>query len=116
MSRSGMFLRKPKRQKPPREVRLAGTFWNGEPTKCTKVKVTMGPAPENWWCAGMEGTVRDAVRIEYHGDVFYIDNEGGFTVGDEEARPGDGWLKVTLGMGGPDYRHGQISNCTEVEG
>jgi hypothetical protein len=119
-----MFLRKPKHQKPSRELRMAGTYWNGEPAICRRVKVIMGPADPAWWCASMEGETRDAVRIEYRGEVFYIDNQGGFEaeimglrgaiLGTRATKPGDGWLKVTLGMGGPAYAHASIQNCTEI--
>ena len=128
-----MFLKKPKRQKPlslaafqSRQQRgRSRTFWNGEPAECTRVRVVMGQAEPGWWCAGMEGTIRDAVKIVYRRQTFYIDNEGGFgsnevlaefngqRIRDHVAKPGDGWLKVTLGMGSPEYAHASITNCEE---
>jgi hypothetical protein len=111
-----MFCKRPKKNpKIAREIRMARTFWNGEPTLCRRVRVRLdAPIPTAWWCAGMEGTERDAVRIDYHGEVFYIDNQGGDPREPHAFRSGDGWLKVTLGMGGPDYGHAAIRNCTEI--
>jgi hypothetical protein len=121
-----MFLKKPKRVKPfSRAARMSHTFWNGEPAECSKVKVVMGAAKPGWWCEGMEGQIREAVKVVYRGQTFYIDNQGGFGGVEEEAdfdgrhvlssemRPGDGWLKVTVGMGSPSYRHAGIQNCEE---
>jgi hypothetical protein len=71
------------------------TYWNGEPCKATKVVVVVGKAPRpTWWCARFEGEKRAAVKVEYEGEVFYLDNEGG-----------TGWLKVTEGKGGPHCGH-----------
>jgi len=114
VSRSRMFLKKPKRLKIPRSIRMLRTYWNGEPAECRKVRVRMGPAEPTWWCAGMEGQIREAVRVDYRGDVFYIDNEG-IPKSDGHINPGDGWLKVTLGMGAPGYRHASISICVELD-
>jgi hypothetical protein len=67
------------------------TYWNGEPAECRIVRVVVGPAPlESWWCAKLAGTVRDAVRVDYNGDTFYLDNEDG-----------RGWTKVTSRRGSP---------------
>jgi len=84
------------------------TYWNGEETPCRRVMVVVGkPEKPTWWCAELEGTIREAVEISYTRPVrvfgnpdasetgkFYIDNENG-----------SGWLKVTRGFGGPEWGH-----------
>lgn len=88
------------------DVRLhtESTFWNGEPTHCRKVRVIVGPSPrKTWWCAGLQGTVRDAVEVNYHGEVFYLDNPG-----PPAANPHEGWLKVTKGHGSPQWAHHEL--------
>jgi hypothetical protein len=81
------------------------TFWNYEPTPARKVRVIVGacPVPTYWW-AGLEGTERAAVEVNYHGDRFYLDNEDG-----------SGWAKVTQGRGGPDWGHSELSVVTNVK-
>lgn len=72
------------------------TYWNGEPAEARKVRVIVGPAPKpTWWCAKFEGQEREAVEVKQHGETFYLDNEG----------DNSGWLKVTKGMGSPQYMH-----------
>ena len=40
------------------------TYWNGEPTPCTKVRVIVGKSPvPTWWCAALAGTEREAVLV-----------------------------------------------------
>lgn len=78
------------------------TWWNGEPCKARIVHVIVGHSDRpTWWCASLEGTVREAVEIEY-GDfpLAYIDNDAW---DDHEA--GEGWRKVTIGRGSPQYGH-----------
>lgn len=72
------------------------TYWNGEPTPCWKVIVVVGRAPDaTCWFVEFEGRVRKAVEVCYEPEnPFYLDNEDG-----------EGWNKVTLGMGSPDLRH-----------
>lgn len=71
------------------------TFWNGEPTPARIVRVIVGPSPrETWWCAKLEGAEREAVEVNYHGEIFYLDNEDG-----------SGWNKVTAGHGSPQSGH-----------
>jgi hypothetical protein len=79
---------------------LEQTFWNGELTPCKKVSIVVGKAPvPTWWFHGLEGTVRKAVEIQYKKEApFYIDDEDGV-----------GWLKVTLGRGGPDWGHSSLA-------
>lgn len=59
--------------------------------------------PSGWWCAGMEGTLREAVRVEYGAEKFYLDNENG-----------SAWLKVTKGKGSPEYGHSSLPVASEV--
>ena len=71
------------------------TFWNYEPTPARKVRVVVGKSPKpTWWCADIEGQERDAVEVNYHGTIHYLDNEDG-----------SGWNKVTSGRGGPEWEH-----------
>lgn len=83
-------------------------YWNGLPTIVRRVVVEVGTfdrpddvAPEHWrpWCAGLEGTTRNAVLVvldgvNYGGGVTYLDNEDG-----------SGYAKVTEGHGGPAWPH-----------
>ncbi len=80
------------------------TFWNYEPTPARIVRVIVGPAAKpTFWHAGLEGTEREAVEVNYHGDVFYLDNED-----TSFQKAGQGWFKVTQGRGGPDWGHADI--------
>lgn len=91
---------------PDRELPLSlvATFWNGERTPARKVRVRVGTVPvKTWWCAGMEGTVRDAVEITYHDTKFYLDDEDGI-----------GWEKVTTGHGGPRSYSRSLPDDSEV--
>jgi hypothetical protein len=82
------------------------TFWNYEPTPCRKVRVIVGECPvDTWWCAKIVGHEREAVEVSYGNNLFYLDNEHG-----------EGWDKVTIGRGGPDYGHSSIPNARLVEG
>lgn len=81
------------------------TFWNYEPTPARIVRVIVGPSPvETWWCAKLEGSEREAVEVNYHGDKFYLDNEDG-----------QGWAKVTKGRGGPDWGHSSLPVVSVVQ-
>lgn len=79
------------------------TFWNGEPCQAKIVRVIVGKAPRpTWWCAPYEGQEREAVRIDYDGQTFYIDNEGGW-----------GWDKVKTG-GSPLVGHKSLPVAREL--
>ena len=75
------------------------TYWNYEQgVPARKCRVIVGPSPVNtWWCAKLEGTEREAVEVNYHGGLFYLDNEDG-----------GGWNKVTAGRGGPEWGHSEL--------
>jgi hypothetical protein len=84
----------------------AVTFWNGERTPARVVRVIVGtPMRPTWWFAGLEGTEREAVRVDYLGDTFYLDNVDG-----------SGWCKVTCGHGSPQYGHRDLTIAREVAG
>lgn len=71
------------------------TYWNGEPANCRIVNVQVGKAAKKtFWFSKLEGTVREAIQVKIKGESFLIDNENG-----------EGWLKVTVGRGGPHYGH-----------
>ncbi len=79
------------------KLKTEKTYWNGEPCHAYIVKVVVGKSLRpTWWCAGLEGQQREAVRVEYGEQVFYLDNE----------TPGwSGWDKVTKGHGSPSIGH-----------
>lgn len=80
------------------------TYWNGEPCSARKVRVSVGHALRpTWWCAGLEGTIRQAVEVTYGERVFFLDNEDG-----------SGWWKVTSGKGSPGAYHAGLPNDSEV--
>ena len=82
---------------------MTATYWNGEPCKATIVRVIVGPAMKpTYWYAGLEGTKREAVKVEYYDQTFYIDNEGG-----------KGWWKVTKGRGSPSYGHSSLPDASK---
>jgi hypothetical protein len=52
--------------------------WNGENCEAQTGTVIVGTVPvRTWWCAGLEGQRRKCVRVDYKGDVFYLDDEDG---------------------------------------
>lgn len=76
-------------------IAIADARWNNEPCAARIVTVTVGTVLRpTWWCAGLEGTRREAVEVTYHGAVFYLDNE-------DDA----GVDKVTIGRGLPNWGH-----------
>ncbi len=82
------------------------TYWNGEPCAAERCEVIVGwSSTPTWWCADLEGTKRQAVRVHYAGNVFYLDNEDG-----------SGWAKVTEGHGSPNVASRSLPNSsTRVE-
>lgn len=89
---------------PPVQPRKVKTYWNGEPANCRRVVVRVGTVERpTWWCAGMEGTEREAVEVNYCNQTFYLDNENG-----------SAWLKVTKGGGGPEWGHKSLPDDSEV--
>jgi len=92
------------------------TYWNGERTECTKVRVVVGKSgAPTWWCAELEGQERNAVKVRYNNQTFYLDDdafpEDAFT---QEHKAGAGWRKVTEGHGCPDYYHAELPVKWEV--
>jgi len=80
------------------------TYWNGEPADCRRVVVRVGRVERpTWWCAGMEGTERRAVEVNYGNQIFYLDDENG-----------SAWLKVTRGGGGPEWGHKSLPDDSVV--
>ena len=87
------------------------TWWNGEPTPCRRVRVIVGKPPmPTWWCADLEGKERNAVEVSYGGRVFYLDDDEGPAERGTPSpyRAGQGWWKVTLGQGGPEFGHAEL--------
>ena len=80
------------------------TYWNGESTPARRVMVKVGKTEiPTWWSYGLEGTERKAVEVTYGENIFFLDDEDG-----------DGWLKVTMGRGGPEYGHSSLPSDSEV--
>ena len=79
-------------------------YWNGQPTKARRVIVKVGTCEkETYWYHGLEGTERKAVEVTHDDYSFFLDDEDG-----------GGWLKVTLGRGGPDYGHSGLPQDSKV--
>lgn len=79
-------------------------YWNGEVCSGRKCRVRVGTVEQpTWWCAGMEGTERDAVVVIYEGSHFFLDNEDN-----------KGWRKVTLGLGSPRWGHRSLPDDSEI--
>lgn len=72
------------------------TYWNGERTPAVRVRVVVADAPDvpEYWARDFVGTEREAVRVVYGDQTFYLDNEAGA-----------GWAKVTSGGGSPRCGH-----------
>lgn len=93
-----------------------GAWWNGEPCLAERGTVVVGAVETpTWWCAGMTGTRRRVVRVTYAGEVFYLDDEGHHSPAYEPLNvpartspPGEGWAKVTEGMGSPRWPHSSV--------
>lgn len=107
MSALGSFKRRIKREalKAASKLPMFTTYWNGEPHPAQRVMVTIGTVPSGWWCDGMQGHTRKAV------EVYTPDNTVRFYLDDED---GDGWAKVTVGRGGPAYRHSSLPDDSQV--
>jgi hypothetical protein len=82
---------------------MPDTYWNGEPTRCERVVVKVGKAPDGWWCVSLEGTERDAVAVYSSETPFYLDDEGG-----------RGWMKVTTGGGSPHFGHHSLPASSKI--
>lgn len=79
-------------------VSRTGARWNYEPCEahCGTVIISESPL-DSWWCAELKGQRRKCVRVTYHGDVFFLDDEDG-----------SGSRKVFELGGGPDTGHSNI--------
>lgn len=81
------------------------TYWNGESCEATLVRTVVGKSPRpTWWCADMEGDEIEAIRVEYQGSVFYIQDS-------DEAR-----FKLTAGRGSPQWPHRSVPVACDVLG
>ncbi|MEV6105734.1 hypothetical protein AB0M28_13605 [Streptomyces sp. NPDC051940] len=77
----------------------AETRWNGEPCTATRVSVIVADSAAfpAYWARHLVGTRRHAVRVDYAGATFYLDDADG-----------SGWHKVTHG-GGPGHGHRDLN-------
>lgn len=71
------------------------TQWNGEPCTAMRVMAVVADSEQfpQYWARDLVGTGRKAVRVDYGGETFYLDDEDG-----------TGWDKVTHG-GSPNWGH-----------
>jgi hypothetical protein len=104
------------------------TYWNGEPCEAHRVTVVVADAPAfpKYWARPFIGTERNAVRVTYNDDTFYLDDEGyeqtqeamkqlrrlGLPAEPQVGYPGWGWDKVTKHFGGPQSPHASL----EIQG
>jgi hypothetical protein len=52
--------------------------WNGEACHAQTGTVIVGkPLRPTWWCAALEGQRFQCVRVDYHGDVFFLADDDG---------------------------------------
>lgn len=83
---------------PARFTTAARTYWNGERAAARKVRLRLVDpgldAHPNYWARELTGLIRAAVRVEYGGQVLYLDDAAGY-----------GWAKVTEGRGSPKVAH-----------
>lgn len=80
-------------------------FWNGYPAICSVINVLIHSVkePKAHWQNPFAGELRQVLVIEQNGYTFMIDNAAG-----------DGWRKVTEGMGSPTYGSRHLATCTVV--
>lgn len=80
-------------------------FWNGLPTTAERGTATVAPSPEfpAYWAKPLIGQVIRVVRVDLNG----VNYGGGEDYLDD--RDGSGWLKVTVGHGGPGYGHRSVA-------
>lgn len=91
------------------------TYWNGEQCKARRVIAVVGRADKpTYWFADLEGTEREVVEItcadQAGVQTFYIDNDLWEEHNDTDSNGmlRSGWLKVTVGHGGPSWGHRMI--------
>lgn len=109
MSTMGSLRRRARRTtkvvlKPHRPKPAIKTYWNGEPAVVRKLIIKVGTVPKpGWWCAGMEKTRRKAIEVTQGGQTFLLDDENN-----------SAWLKVTEGMGSPQWGHRTLPDDSEI--
>lgn len=85
-----------------RQQAAAGTFWNGEPTPCTRGTAIIaddGRFPDYWARGeGVIGLRMPVVRVDYGEHTSYLYDVDG-----------EGWAKVTEGHGGPRWPHRNVA-------
>ncbi|MGG5486288.1 hypothetical protein [Gaetbulibacter sp. PBL-D1] len=78
-------------------------YWNGEPATFVGVLYQVQePEIKTWWQAQYVGTMRQGIEVTYGGETWIIDN-----------KYGDGFYKVTQGMGSPNCAHKSVSNISD---
>ena len=56
---------------------IYGARWGGRTIEATVVRVMVGVAPADWWCADMVGQERSAIEVKMDDQTVYIDNADG---------------------------------------
>lgn len=80
-------------------------FWNGEPATFRGVTYELVEAPQPlWWQNCHVGQRRQGLEMTQGSETWIIDNEYG-----------DGYYKVTIGMGSPRCGHKSVHNPINVE-
>jgi len=78
-------------------------YWNGQPATFVGVEYEVKePEVPTWWQGQFVGEVRQGLEISYQGSTWIIDNQYG-----------DGFYKLTLGMGSPNCSHKSVSNISD---
>lgn len=89
---------------------MTETYWNREPVEVERVRVKIADDPSfpRYWARerGLVGQMRNAIKVQYHDEVFYLD---------DEDPDGCGWDKVTTGLGSPQWGHRGITPDGPVE-
>lgn len=78
-------------------------YWNGEPAEFKGIEYEVKePKVPTYWYARFVGEKRQGIEVRYQGDSFIIDNQHG-----------DGFYKLTRGMGSPRCAHKSLSNISD---
>lgn len=59
---------------------IYGARWSGIPVDARVCKITVGAAPDNWWCRDIVGQERSAIEVKFIEQTVYIDNDNGWAL------------------------------------
>jgi hypothetical protein len=85
---------------------IFGAKWSGEICEARACKITVGVAPDDWWCKDLVGQERRAIEVNVQGQTVYVDNQDGRAL-DVFLRclapmPKFRWIPAFLVMDDPD--------------